>query len=155
MISTRYFQIVSNFTLLTAREITYNNSEISRVVFTPNATTNHTTNYFTVTAFLLRAKNDENSVYRSSTSRPCCLRADVSWNRRRLHAGNDLLVSSVSDAKYHISLRSLNMRRKQNFVTITFRFFTSLRFTFLAPYFFFCWTFSRLPFGKKSFWESF
>ena len=149
------FQNCLKFHCLTAREITYNNFEISLVVFMPNVTTNHTTNYFTVTAFLLRAKNDQNSVYRSSTSRPSCLRADVSFFKRRLHAGNDLLVSSVSDAKYHISPRSLNMRRKQNFVTITFRFFTSLRLTFLAPYFFFCWTFSRLPFGKKSFWESF
>ena len=45
MISTRYFQIVSNFTLLTAREITYNNSEISLVVFMTNITINHTITY--------------------------------------------------------------------------------------------------------------
>ena len=32
---------VSNFTRLTALEITYNNFEISLVVFTPNITTNH------------------------------------------------------------------------------------------------------------------
>ena len=36
-----YFEIVSNFTRLTAREITYNNFEISLVVFMPNITTNH------------------------------------------------------------------------------------------------------------------
>ena len=35
-----YFKIVSNFTLLTAREITYNRFEISLVVFKPNITTN-------------------------------------------------------------------------------------------------------------------
>ena len=43
-----YFKIVSNFTHLTAREITYNNFEISLVVFMPNITTNHAftnTNY--------------------------------------------------------------------------------------------------------------
>ena len=35
------FQIVSNVTRLTAREITYNNFEMSLVVFIPNITTNH------------------------------------------------------------------------------------------------------------------
>ena len=40
-----YFKIVSNFTRLTAREITYNNFEISLVVFMPNITTNHTITY--------------------------------------------------------------------------------------------------------------
>ena len=43
-----YFKIVSNFTRLTAREITYNNFEISLVVFMPNTTTNHAiTNTYT------------------------------------------------------------------------------------------------------------
>ena len=37
----RYFKIVSNFTRLTVREITYNNFEISLVVFMWNITTNH------------------------------------------------------------------------------------------------------------------
>ena len=44
-----YFKIVSNFTRLTARKITYNNFEISLVVFMPNTTTNHAityTNYY-------------------------------------------------------------------------------------------------------------
>ena len=41
----RYFKIVSNFTRLTAREITYNNFEISLVVFMPNITSNHTITY--------------------------------------------------------------------------------------------------------------
>ena len=36
-----YFKVVSNFTLLTAREITYNNFEISLMVFMPNMATNH------------------------------------------------------------------------------------------------------------------
>ena len=49
----RYFKIVSNFTRLTAREITYNNFEISLVVFIPNITKNHpvtyTNNYYDVT----------------------------------------------------------------------------------------------------------
>ena len=36
-----YFKIVSNFTRLTAREIMFNNFEISLVVFMPNITTNH------------------------------------------------------------------------------------------------------------------
>ena len=38
-------EIVSNFTRLTAREITYNNFEISLVVFIPNITTNHAITY--------------------------------------------------------------------------------------------------------------
>ena len=40
-----YFKIASNFTRLTAREITYNNFEISLVVFMPNITTNHAITY--------------------------------------------------------------------------------------------------------------
>ena len=40
-----YFKIVSNFTRLTAHEITYNNFEISLVVFMPNITTNHAITY--------------------------------------------------------------------------------------------------------------
>jgi len=38
-------KIFSNFTRLTAREIPYNNLEISFVVFMPNITTNHAINY--------------------------------------------------------------------------------------------------------------
>ena len=41
----RYFKIVSNFTRLTACEITYNNFEISLVAFMPNITTNHAITY--------------------------------------------------------------------------------------------------------------
>ena len=41
----RHFKIVSNFTRLTAREIMYNNFEISLVVFMPNITTNHAITY--------------------------------------------------------------------------------------------------------------
>ena len=41
----RCFKIVSNFTRLTAREITYNNFETSLVVFMPNITTNHAVTY--------------------------------------------------------------------------------------------------------------
>ena len=40
-----YFKVVSNFTRLTAREITYNNFEISLVVSIPNITTNHSITY--------------------------------------------------------------------------------------------------------------
>ena len=40
-----YFKIVSNFTHLRAREITYNNFEISLVVFMPEITTNHVITY--------------------------------------------------------------------------------------------------------------
>ena len=40
-----YFKIVSNFTCLTAREITYKNFEISLLVFMPNITTNHAITY--------------------------------------------------------------------------------------------------------------
>ena len=36
-----YFKIVSNFTRLTTREITYNNFEVSPVVVMPNITPNH------------------------------------------------------------------------------------------------------------------
>ena len=39
------FKIVSNFTRLTAREIRYNNFEISLVVFMSNITTNHAITY--------------------------------------------------------------------------------------------------------------
>ena len=39
------FKIVANFTRLTAREIPYNNFEISLVVFMPNITTNHAITY--------------------------------------------------------------------------------------------------------------
>ena len=45
MICTLYFKIVSNFTRLTAHKITYNNLEISLVVFVPNITTNHAVTY--------------------------------------------------------------------------------------------------------------
>ena len=45
-----YFKIVSNFTRLTAREITYNNFEISLVVFKPNITTNHAITYTNATS---------------------------------------------------------------------------------------------------------
>ena len=51
-----YFNIVSNFTLLTAREIKYKNFEISLVVFMPNITTNHAityTNWTTLSPFTL------------------------------------------------------------------------------------------------------
>ena len=40
-----YYIFVSNFTRLTAREITYNNFEISLLVFMPNITTNHAITY--------------------------------------------------------------------------------------------------------------
>ena len=40
-----YFKIASNFTHLTAREITNNNFEISLVVFMPNIITNHAITY--------------------------------------------------------------------------------------------------------------
>ena len=40
-----YFKIVSNFTCLTAREIMYNNFEISLMVFKPNITTIHAIAY--------------------------------------------------------------------------------------------------------------
>ena len=43
-----YFKIVSNFTRLMAREITYNNFEISLVVFIPNITTNNAITYTNV-----------------------------------------------------------------------------------------------------------
>ena len=44
------FQIVSNFTRLTAPKITYNNFEKSLVVFMPNITTNHAITYTKITA---------------------------------------------------------------------------------------------------------
>ena len=50
-----YFKIVSNFTRLTAREITHNNFELSLVVFMPNITTNHAiscTNHFSILVIL-------------------------------------------------------------------------------------------------------
>ena len=38
-------KIVSNFTRLTVRDITYNNFEISLVLFIPNVATNHAITY--------------------------------------------------------------------------------------------------------------
>ena len=55
-----YFKIVSNFTRLMAREITYNNFEISLVVFMPNITTNNAITYnnlLTGAALLALAKS--------------------------------------------------------------------------------------------------
>ena len=49
----RYFKIVSNFTRLTAREITYNNFEISLVVFMPNITTYHAITYTNFSFFVV------------------------------------------------------------------------------------------------------
>ena len=48
-----YFKIISNFTRLTAREISYmyNNLELSLVVFIPNITTNHAITYINSTVF--------------------------------------------------------------------------------------------------------
>ena len=43
--TTRYILTVSNFTRLTAREITHNNFEISLVVFMPNIPTNYAITY--------------------------------------------------------------------------------------------------------------
>ena len=53
-----YFKIVSNFTRLTAREITYNNLEISLVVFMPNITTNHGITYTYFFKFSRRRRNN-------------------------------------------------------------------------------------------------
>ena len=44
-----YFKIVSNFTHLTAREVSYNNFEISLMVLMPNVTTNHAITYTNTT----------------------------------------------------------------------------------------------------------
>ena len=80
------FQIVSNFTRLTACEITYNNFEISLVVFIPNITTNHAITYTnTVSPGLLRrkkkplavnvgSKHDETEIYNRITSLRCTKR---------------------------------------------------------------------------------
>ena len=49
------------------------------------------------------------------------------------------------------SFRSSGMRRKQN---LDFHLSLSLlpaSFAFLSPFFFFCWAFTRLPFGGKRF----
>ena len=51
-----YFKIVSNFTHLMAREISYNNFEISLVVFMPNITTNHAITYTNHTSLLKTLK---------------------------------------------------------------------------------------------------
>ena len=48
-----YFKIVSNFTRLTAREVTYNDFEISLVAFMPNITTNHAITYTNLLKFIL------------------------------------------------------------------------------------------------------
>ena len=64
-----YFKVVSNFTRLTTCEITYNNFEISLVVFMPNMTTNHA---ITCTNFTNRknpAKPNYPIMSRSWTSR--------------------------------------------------------------------------------------
>ena len=59
-----YFKIVSNFTRLTALEITYNNFEISLVVFIPDITTNHAFTYYTNLIKFLQ-------VYENNKSRHC------------------------------------------------------------------------------------
>ena len=46
-----YFKIVSYFTHLTAGEISYNNFNISHVVFMPNITTNHAISYANIFEF--------------------------------------------------------------------------------------------------------
>ena len=50
-----YFKIVSNFTRLTARELTYNNFELSLVVFMPNIITNHAITYTYATTWEISA----------------------------------------------------------------------------------------------------
>ena len=60
------FEIVSNFTRLTAREITYNNFEISLVVFMPNITTNHAityTNFFYLDSRFAKASRHLGPIY--------------------------------------------------------------------------------------------
>ena len=51
----QYFKIVSNLTRLTAREISYNNFEISLVVFMSNITTNHAITYTHTTTWEISA----------------------------------------------------------------------------------------------------
>ena len=53
------FQIVSNLTRLTAREMTYNNFEMSLVVFIPNITTNHAITHTNHSATLPPEYSDE------------------------------------------------------------------------------------------------
>ena len=48
------FQNVSNLTRLPAPEITYNNFEISLVVFMPNMTTNHAITYTSTLVLAIR-----------------------------------------------------------------------------------------------------
>ena len=52
-----YFKIVSNFTRLSPRETTYNNFEISLVVFMANITTNHAIMYTNSVKITLNSKN--------------------------------------------------------------------------------------------------
>ena len=66
---------------------------------------------------------------------------------RALH---DLLVPSVSAFEVWTCAES-----KISWLLITFRFLSSICFVFLAPCFFFRWTFTMLHFGGKSFWKSF
>ena len=56
-----YFKIVSNFTRLTAHEITYNSFEISLVVFMPNITTNHAITYTKSSEMAISASKTGNS----------------------------------------------------------------------------------------------
>ena len=78
------------------------------------------------------------------------------------------LTTKPSDPDANITLQSLGMHRNQKFEIVLgfkigtavlnsiFRFLRFLLFLFFLPHFvFFCWAFSKLHFGGKSFLESF
>ena len=97
-----YFKIVSNFTHLTAREITYNNFVISLVVFMPNITPNldYEQSLFSV---VRRAKRETRKWPRA-------------WLMARDGRGtkNDALVSRVSRLRRFRARALLSLNLKKN-----------------------------------------
>ena len=69
-----YFKILPNFTSRQASEITYNNFEISLVVFMPNITTNHAITYtYSLARNSLLSSNRETDVPNQSCRKFCCV----------------------------------------------------------------------------------
>ena len=95
-----YFKFVSNFTRLTAREITYDNFEISLVVFLPNITTNHAITYTNETEELKSGDN-----YLSRSYLQIC-KLELPWARtfpfRWYHTGGNWWIYEIGNGSSQI-----------------------------------------------------
>ena len=65
---------INNLLILTAREITYNNFEISQVVFMPNITTNHALNNKIIQLTSKNTSVIETTSFQSEIDRSCVAR---------------------------------------------------------------------------------